>query len=186
MHPQTQSTFTLKTVVTIFTLALCSIGLANTANSAIEFTPAEQAYITQSSGIKMCVDPDWAPFEQIDPQGQHEGIAADLVQLVAQRVGLQINLLPVKDWEESLAASKAKRCQVMSFLNQTPARDAWLIFTVPIFFDPNVIITREEHGCFKRRNRAAGYFGQRYQNHHATRAPSYFKQTRRGQHPARH
>ncbi|WP_296494485.1 transporter substrate-binding domain-containing protein [Rhodoferax sp.] len=31
-------------------------------------------------------------------------------------------------------------------MRQTPARDAWLIFTKPIFFDPNVIITREEHG----------------------------------------
>lgn len=146
MHPQTQSTFTLKTVVTIFALAVSSIGMTNTANSAIEFTPAEQAYIVQSSGIKMCVDPDWAPFEQITPQGQHEGIAADLVRLVAQRVGLKIDVLPVKDWEESLAASKSKRCQVMSFLNQTPARDAWLIFTAPILLDPNVIITREEHG----------------------------------------
>lgn len=148
MHPQTQSTFTytLKTVVTIFALAISSVGMTNTANSAIEFTPAEQAYIVQSSGIKMCVDPDWAPFEQITPQGQHEGITADLVRLVAQRVGLKIDVLPVKDWEESLAASKSKRCQVMSFLNQTPARDAWLIFTAPIFLDPNVIITREEHG----------------------------------------
>ena len=64
----------------------------------------------------MCVDPDWAPFERINAQGQHEGIAADLVQLVARRVGLQIELLPVKDWDESLAASQGKRCQVMSFL----------------------------------------------------------------------
>ena len=79
----------------------------------------------------MCVDPDWAPFESINKAGQHEGIAADLVQLVAQRVGLRIDLHPVKDWDESLAASKAKICQIMSFLNQTPDRDAWLIFTAP-------------------------------------------------------
>lgn len=146
MYPHVQCICTLKMVAAIFLVALSSIGLANAADTAIDFTPAEQSYISQSSGIKMCVDPDWAPFERINPQGQHEGIAADLVQLVARRVGLQIDVLPVKDWEESLAASKAKRCQVMSFLNQTPARDAWLIFTAPIFLDPNVIITREEHG----------------------------------------
>ena len=64
----------------------------------------------------MCVDPDWAPLERINAQGQHEGIAADLVQLVARRVGLQIELLPVKDWDESLVVSQSKRCQVMSFL----------------------------------------------------------------------
>lgn len=145
MRPQPQITFALKTVVTIFIVAFSSLCLASAANPVIEFTPVEQAYIVQSGGIKMCVDPDWAPFERINTQGKHEGIAADLVQLVAQRVGLPIELLPVKDWEESLAASKGKRCQVMSFLNQTPARDAWLIFTAPIFFDPNIIITREEH-----------------------------------------
>jgi diguanylate cyclase (GGDEF)-like protein/PAS domain S-box-containing protein len=127
-------------------LAISLIGCANAAEPPIEFTPVEKAYIAQASAIKMCVDPDWVPFERINPQGKHEGIAADLVQLVAQRVGLKIELLAVKDWEQSLAASKGKRCQVMSFLNQSPARDAWLIFTDPIFFDPNVIITREEHG----------------------------------------
>jgi diguanylate cyclase (GGDEF)-like protein/PAS domain S-box-containing protein len=145
MHPKTRTTFMLKAVFTFSMLVLSYCGVAKAANPVIEFTAVERAYIAQSSGIKMCVDPDWAPFERINPKGKHEGIAADLVQLVAQRVGLKVELLPVKDWEESLAASKGKRCQVMSFLNQTTARDAWLIFTAPIFFDPNIIITREEH-----------------------------------------
>lgn len=90
MHRQTQIAFSLRTVVTIFILAFSSLGIASAANPVIEFTPIERAYIVQSSGIKMCVDPDWAPFERINAQGKHEGIAADLVQLVAQRVGLQI------------------------------------------------------------------------------------------------
>jgi diguanylate cyclase (GGDEF)-like protein len=116
------------------------------AQTPIDFTPAEKAYIVQTGSIKMCVDPDWAPFEIINKQGQHEGIAADLLQMVAKRVGLRIELYPAQDWDASLAASKSKGCQIMSFLNQTPAREAWLSFTDPIFFDPNVIITREEHG----------------------------------------
>lgn len=112
---------------------------------SISFTPEEQAYIKHATPVKMCVDPDWVPFERINKQGQHEGIAADLVQLVAQRVGLHIELLPLKSWAEMLAASKNKRCQIMSFLNRTPEREQWLIFTEPIFADPNIIITREEH-----------------------------------------
>ncbi|MCF8167703.1 MAG: diguanylate cyclase [Rhodoferax sp.] len=129
------------------TLWCVMAGSVRAAEPAIAFTPREKAYIEQlgSTPIKMCVDPDWVPFERINQDGKHEGIAADLVQLVAQRVGLAIALYPAKDWDESLAASKGKRCQIMSFLNQTPAREAWLIFTDTIFFDPNVIITREEH-----------------------------------------
>jgi ABC-type amino acid transport substrate-binding protein/signal transduction histidine kinase len=131
-----------------FGLCAFALSLAHAVESTpppLEFTAPEKEYLQKVGTIKMCVDPDWIPFERINEQGQHEGIAADLVQLVAQRVGLKIELYPVKTWEESLAASKGKICQIMSFLNQTPARDAWLIFTEPIFFDPNIIITREEH-----------------------------------------
>ena len=112
---------------------------------AVDLTAQERAYIEHNPRIRMCVDPDWVPFERISSQGEHEGIAADLVQLVAQRVGLKVDLYPVKNWSDSLAASKDKRCQILSFLNQTPERDQWLVFTKPIFFDQNVIITREEH-----------------------------------------
>ncbi|GAB1392839.1 diguanylate cyclase [Rhodocyclaceae bacterium] len=112
---------------------------------AIEFSAEEKAYIERVGSIRMCVDPDWIPFEHINAQGQHEGIAADLVQLVAQRIGVKIALYPVKTWDESLAASKAGQCQIMSFLNQTPAREQWLTFTQPIFYDQNIIVTREEH-----------------------------------------
>lgn len=108
-------------------------------------TPEERAYVEANPVVTMCVDPDWPPFERIDAQGQHTGIAADLVRLVTERVGLRVEVLPLRTWDESLAASKAGRCQTMSFLNQTPARDAWLSFTAPIFRDHNVIITREEH-----------------------------------------
>lgn len=113
--------------------------------AGVELTAQERAYVASNPVVTMCVDPDWEPFERINAQGQHEGIAADLVQLVAQRVGLRIELLPVVAWEQSLAASKAGRCQIMSFLNDTPQRREWLDFTLPIFSDPNVIITREEH-----------------------------------------
>lgn len=130
--------------------ALC-IALSATATEAenalpaIEFTATEQAYLAGTPIIRMCVDPDWAPFEQIDERGRHVGIAADLIQLVSRRTGLKIMLYPTRTWEESLVASKAGRCQIMSFLNRTPERERWLDFTAPIFVDPNMIIAREDH-----------------------------------------
>lgn len=95
--------------------------------------------------ITVCVDPDWFPFERINERGQHEGIAADLMQLVSERSGVQFSLVPTKDWDESLEASKQGRCKVLSFLNETPLRQQWLIFTEPVFTDSNVFVTREEH-----------------------------------------
>lgn len=108
--------------------------------------PAEGPEPVQSPGaVTFCVDPDWPPFEQIDAQGQHVGIAADLLRLAAQRSGMNLQLVRTKDWDESLAASQVGRCQLLSFLNQSAKRDAWLLFTDPVLVDENVVITREEH-----------------------------------------
>jgi len=130
----------------IYLLIAITLSLhATDSNTTIQLTAEEKAYIQKAGVIKMCVDPDWVPFERINEKGEHEGIAADLIALVAQRTGLKIQLYKVKTWDESVEASKSGKCQMMSFLNQTPARDKWLIFTEPIFYDPNVFVTREEH-----------------------------------------
>lgn len=111
----------------------------------VELTSQERDYLQKLGPIKACVDPDWAPFETLSAKGEYVGIGADLLFLVAQRLGLNVEILHTKDWDETMIASKEGKCQIMSFLNQTPARDKWLIFTEPHFSDPNVFITREEH-----------------------------------------
>jgi len=115
------------------------------ASEAAPLTPEERRYVETHKSITLCVDPDWVPFEIINEKGEHEGIAADLLRLVAERTGLALTLVPTKDWDQSLAASEQGKCQILSFLNKTPHREEWLIFTEPIFNDSSVFITREEH-----------------------------------------
>ena len=119
--------------------------LAAPLSAAPHLSESERAYLNAHSPLSLCVDPDWWPFEVIDEHGQHDGIAADLLALVAERQGLQFKLHPTRTWEESLAASQAGQCRLMSFLNRTPERERWLVFTEPLLTDPNVLITREEH-----------------------------------------
>jgi len=113
--------------------------------SVITFNQIEKSYLKNLNKVKMCVDPDWEPYEHISKKGIHEGIAADIVNLIAERTGVSIELLPSKNWEESIENSKTGKCQIISFLNKTRKREKWLIFTEPYFSDPNVIITREEY-----------------------------------------
>lgn len=104
----------------------------------------QKEYLTQKQTIKMCVDPDWEPFEKIDKDGKHVGIAADLIELISKKLNMQIELVPTKTWEESIEFSKQHKCDILSFLNKTPKREEWLVFTEPIFRDPNVIVGRSE------------------------------------------
>ena len=110
----------------------------------ITFTNEEKEYLSNKKIITMCVDPDWEPFEKINIEGKHEGIAADLIDIVSKRLNIQIKLIPTKSWDETLENSKNKKCDILSFLNETPLRKEWLIFTEPIFEDPNVLIGRSD------------------------------------------
>ncbi|MEI8094680.1 MAG: transporter substrate-binding domain-containing protein [Spirochaetales bacterium] len=108
-------------------------------------TADDRAYLDSLGPVTLSVDPDWEPYETISPGGTHEGIAADLVKLIAERSGVTLQLVVTKDWDESIASSQSGRSLVLSFLNQTRKREEWLVFTEPYFTDPNVFITREEH-----------------------------------------
>ena len=133
-------------------IAALALGLAVFFPLPVQATQATAPTLSDSDRLyvnshtpTLCVDPVWEPFEVIDPAGKHVGIAADFHALVRERVGLNVQLYLARTWDESLAASKEGRCHLLSFVNRSPARDQWLIFTKPLLIDPNVLITREEH-----------------------------------------
>lgn len=129
-----------KTIFSLFIFSLCSLYGTN----IITLTESEKEYLANNGPITMCVDPDWEPFEIINQNGEHEGIAADLIQLIAKKIGVKIELIQTKDWDETLEFSKSKKCDILSFLNDTPKRREWLTFTDPIFKDPNVLVGRSD------------------------------------------
>lgn len=89
----------------------------------------------------MCVSPDWMPIEGIDRQGQHTGMAADFLRLMARRGGLNIELVPAETWEESFAHGQRRRCDIFSLLMDSPSRRSFLDFTTPYLEIPGVIAT---------------------------------------------
>lgn len=105
----------------------------------------EKSYLAQLGPITVCPDPDWLPYSQMDGNGHFSGIAADLMQLISERLGVTFTYLPAKDWDEAIRLSQSGKVVLLPFLNQTPKREKWLLFTDPLFLDPNVFITREEH-----------------------------------------
>ena len=113
--------------------------------SSVTFTPDQEAYLEKKKVIKMCVDPDWAPFEVINSNKEHEGIAADIIRLVAQNLGIQVQLVYTRTWEETIKKSQNRECDILSLANQSPKREQWLVFTDTIIEDPNILVARSEH-----------------------------------------
>ncbi len=126
-------------------LILLCLALHVSLASTIPLSDEHLAYLREKRTISMCVDPEWEPFEKINDKKEHEGIAADIIRLIAQRLDITIKLLPTSTWQESVKKSQNYECDILSLVNQTPKRDQWLLYTAPIIEDPNVLIARSEH-----------------------------------------
>ncbi|MBK1720221.1 diguanylate cyclase [Thiocystis violacea] len=111
----------------------------------LSLSEEERLYLERLGPIRVCPDPDWEPFEALDEQGNFTGIAIDLLDLIAGRLGIEFRYVVARDWDEAVALSRAGEVLILPFLNRTAARDEWLLFTEPLLVDPSVFITREEH-----------------------------------------
>lgn len=117
----------------------------NAAIPSLVFTQEEITYIAKKDVYKLCVDPQSSPFEEITEQGVYKGITADLVEKVARRIGVLLEVQHALTWDDSLKLAKSGQCDILTFMNPSNETLKWLLFTEPLFEEPNVLITREEH-----------------------------------------
>lgn len=111
---------------------------------AIALNIKEAAYLKHNPVVTMCVDPDWMPYEAIK-NGNHTGIGGDMIRLITGRAGLKVKLIPTKTWKQSLAHFRSGQCDILSMLNQTDERDAYMDYTAPYFRGHIVFVAKNEY-----------------------------------------
>ncbi len=121
-----------------------SSSLTPDSSRTIVTSDAEKRYLSKRSTIKMCIDPNWMPYERINEQGKHEGMAADYIKLFAQRAGLTLELFPTDSWEATLKAAETRQCDIISMARETEDRRRYMNFTTPYISYPYVIATTND------------------------------------------
>lgn len=111
----------------------------------LAFNDRQHAYLQQISEIRMCVDPDWMPYDGIDEQGQHIGIMSDFHKLWSAKIGKPITLIETDSWQQSLEYLQAARCDILSSAQDTPERRSYLQVSEPFIFYPLALATQPDH-----------------------------------------
>ena len=124
-------------------LLACLVTSSISQAQSIDLSPEEKAYLVTKGRITTCVDPAWMPYESINEQGKHIGLAADFLQLFASKIGTPIELVATKTWPESLEYAQARKCDILSLLNKTPERSEYLNFTES-YLDATVVMVAHE------------------------------------------
>ena len=126
--------------VVILVLSASPVG----ATAALSLSAAERAWLAAHPVIRIGVDPDYAPLAFVNAQGKADGAAAEITALVAERLGLQLELVPGLSWSEILEGSRQRKVDLIIAVAHRPEREAYLNFSQIYLRTPIVVMTRTE------------------------------------------
>jgi len=123
-------------------VCLYLLGLTNTA-LALNLSDEETDWLETHRELRLGVDPSWPPFEFRDAQAQYQGLAADYIAAIAQRLDVKMAPVETVDWTEVLVKAKAGDVDVLPAVMSTPERLDYLAFTRPYLDFPIVILAHQ-------------------------------------------
>jgi ABC-type amino acid transport substrate-binding protein len=91
--------------------------------TTIALSDTERQWVMEHPVIRLGVDPAWPPFDFIDRQGVHRGMAADFLQLLVQRLGISVEMIPDIGWNQALERARDRSLDLVSLSHGTPERD---------------------------------------------------------------
>ncbi|GMW01132.1 MAG: hypothetical protein AMXMBFR84_22690 [Candidatus Hydrogenedentota bacterium] len=124
--------------------------------AAAVLTPEERKWIKDNPVVHVGVDPAYTPFEFLDSNGTHQGVAADYLSEIGAVTGIQFKIVKSATWAETLENARNYGCDMVSGIVSTPARTGYLQFTQPFAHLPLAIITREDTPFVSGLNKLSG------------------------------
>jgi signal transduction histidine kinase len=113
-----------------------------TREPAVPLSEEERSWIRDHPEIRLAVDPEFAPFDFIDEDGHYRGMASDYVDLLNERLGLQMEPVFGLTWSEAVEKVKRKEIDVLPAVGVTEERRQFLVFSRPYVSYYRVVITR--------------------------------------------
>jgi len=106
----------------------------------IFLTKEEKEYLNFHP-IKVCIDPDWMPFEKLE-NGIHIGMSADYFKIIQKNLGVSMQIVETSSWSQSIQKAKNRECDILSLAMSTPKRQEYMNFTSPYIKMPLVLATK--------------------------------------------
>ncbi len=125
-------------------LSAADVKMGKARDTKLLLSSAEQHYLAGRDEILMGVHPNWMPIESISKNGSHDGMAAEFMNIISQRIGKEIKLVPTKKFSDTLNNLKQRTCDILSLAQKTPERSEYLNFTESYLSMPIVIATRSD------------------------------------------
>jgi polar amino acid transport system substrate-binding protein len=98
--------------------------------------------LDQKKQIRMCIDPNWLPYDAFDKQGKHIGLNTNFINIFRKQLPIPIEIVHTRSWSESLQFARQRKCDLLSLAVKTEERKQYLNFTSPYLVNPRVLVTK--------------------------------------------
>ncbi len=107
-----------------------------------KLTKIESKWLQTHPKIRVHNEMDWPPFN-FYKDSEPQGLSIDLMNLLAAKVGLEVEYVSGPSWNEFLNMMKQGDLDVMLNIVKTPERQKYLLYTPPYMDNPNTILSRQ-------------------------------------------
>ncbi|SCY58120.1 diguanylate cyclase [Desulfoluna spongiiphila] len=112
--------------------------------NAFEITAEERRWLADHPTVRLGIDDNWPPFEFLGPDGRYDGMVADYVRVLEERLGIRCVYTRGMTWSETLTAMKEKRLDMIAAIGAISQHKEAMRLTSPFLSFPLVVITNEQ------------------------------------------
>jgi diguanylate cyclase (GGDEF)-like protein/PAS domain S-box-containing protein len=124
-------------------ILLLILSIWSATAGALTLTDEEKAWLSEHPQLRLGVDASWPPFEFRDQEGHYQGLAADYIALIQERLGVTLKPIEPTNWSQVLEQARHNQLDLLPGIMSTPERQNYLSFTRPYLDFPIVILAHE-------------------------------------------
>lgn len=110
---------------------------------ALTLTDEELRWLKDHPDLRLGVDASWPPFEFRDDQGRYQGLAADYIEIIRERLAIKLTPIEPVSWTAVLEQVAQGKIDLLPGIMSTPERQNYLAFTRPYLDFPIVILAHQ-------------------------------------------
>lgn len=132
----------MRSIFFIFFISVHLYAITSIADKSaqLQLTQEQKQWLLEHPRIIVGMDPDYAPYEWVDKDGNHIGVVVDYMRELEKILGVHFEIVKNKSWEELLGLAKKGELDMLTSIVKTPERSKYLTFSEAYHDAPTIIV----------------------------------------------
>lgn len=115
---------------------------ANSMPGAVDLSVQEKAWLSKLKPLRLGYEEDRYPYSFTNKEGRFDGMAAEYANILQEKLGIRVELVPARDWDALERMVKAREVDMVAASTPDGFRSHDMVFTQPYERFHDVIVAQ--------------------------------------------